>query len=176
MRSILVALLAASLFGASPARAAEAASDFTLRDVNGAEQTLSALKGSVVVLSFWATWCGPCKEEMPHLQAMYKDLQAQGLVVLSISTDDARSASRVKPFVMKMGYTFPVLLDRESTVIGAYNPSKTLPYTVVVDREGNVVRKTSGYNPGDETELRTFLAAQLAGGGATPAAPLPAPK
>ena len=174
MRSILVALLAATLLGASPARAAESASDFTLRDVNGAEQTLSSLKGSVVILSFWATWCGPCKEEMPHLQAMYKDLQAQGLVVLSISTDDARSASRVKPFVMKMGYTFPVLLDRESTVIGAYNPSKTLPYTVVVDRDGNVARKTSGYNPGDEKELRAFVAGLL-GGASAPATPLPAP-
>lgn len=150
------------LFLSGSARAGETASDFTLRDVNGAEQTLSSLKGSVVVLSFWATWCGPCKEEMPHLQAMYKEMKDQGLVVLSISTDDARSASRVKPFVMKMGYTFPVLLDRESTVIGAYNPSKTLPYTVVVDRKGEVVRKTSGYNPGDETELKTFLAQQLA--------------
>jgi peroxiredoxin len=143
---------------ASPAWSAETASDFTLRDINGTEQTLSSLKGSVVVLSFWATWCGPCKEEMPHLQAMYGEMKDKGLVVLSISTDDARSASKVKPFIMKMGYSFPVLLDRESTVIGAYNPSKTLPYTVVIDRAGNVVRRTSGYNPGDETELKTFLA------------------
>jgi peroxiredoxin len=141
--------------------AGEAASDFTLRDINGAEQTLSGLKGKVVVLSFWATWCGPCKEEMPHLQAMYKELEQQGFVVLSISTDDARSASKVKPFIMKMGYTFPVLLDRESTVIGAYNPSKTLPYTVVVDRKGEVVRRTSGYNPGDEGELKTFVTGLL---------------
>jgi peroxiredoxin len=146
-----------------PAHAAETAADFTLRDINGAEMKLSSLKGKVVVLSFWATWCGPCKEEMPHLQAMYKELESQGLVVLSISTDDARSASRVKPFIMKMGYTFPVLLDRESTVISAYNPSKTLPYTVVVDRAGNVARRTSGYNPGDETELKTFLTGLLTG-------------
>lgn len=149
------------LIAGTAARAAETASDFTLRDVNGAEQTLSKLKGNVVVMSFWATWCGPCKEEMPHLQAMYDELKDKGLVVLSISTDDARSASRVKPFVAKMGYTFPVLLDRESTVIGAYNPSKTLPYTVVVDRDGNVVRRTSGYNPGDETELKAFLTTTL---------------
>jgi peroxiredoxin len=144
-----------------PAQAAEVAADFTLRDIEGAETKLSSQKGKVVVLSFWATWCGPCKEEMPHLEAMYKELQGQGLVVLSISTDDPRSAARVKPFITKMGYTFPVLLDRESTVISAYNPSKTLPYTVVIDREGNVVRRTSGYNPGDETELKTFLTALL---------------
>lgn len=166
LRWMALALLGC-LLSLSPALAAETATDFTLRDINGKEMTLSQLKGKVVVMSFWATWCGPCKEEMPHLQAMFKELEAQGLVVLSISTDDARSASRVKPFIMKMGYTFPVLLDRESTVISSYNPSKTLPYTVVVDREGNVVRRTSGYNPGDENELKTFLTSTLS---ATPAA------
>jgi peroxiredoxin len=154
--------VSAGLF-AAPAFAAEAASDFTLRDINGQETTLSSLKGKVVVLSFWATWCGPCKEEMPHLQQMYTEMKDKGLVVLSISTDDARSASKVKPFVMKMGYSFPVLLDRESTVIGAYNPSKTLPYTVVIDRNGEVVRRTSGYNPGDETELKAFLTTLVGG-------------
>lgn len=163
-RQVALVLLGLML-GMQPVFAAETAADFTLRDINGSEQTLSSLKGKVVVLSFWATWCGPCKEEMPHLQAMYKELQSQGLVVLSISTDDARSASRVKPFIMKMGYTFPVLLDRESTVISAYNPSKTLPYTVVIDKAGNVARRTSGYNPGDETELKTFVTGLLAQGG-----------
>lgn len=156
VRWLTIALLGL-LFASSPAFSAETATDFTLRDINGKEMTLSSLKGKVVVMSFWATWCGPCKEEMPHLEAMYKELAAKGLVVLSISTDDARSASRVKPFIMKMGYTFPVLLDRESTVISTYNPSKTLPYTVVVDRDGGVARRTSGYNPGDETELKAFL-------------------
>jgi peroxiredoxin len=152
--------LSASMIVA-PARAGEPASDFTLSDVSGSQVTLSALKDKVVVLSFWATWCGPCKEEMPHLQKLYEAHKEQGLVVLSISTDDARSASRVKPYVTKMGYTFPVLLDRESTVIGAYNPAKTLPYTVVIDRKGEVVRRTTGYNPGDEKELETFVVAAL---------------
>ena len=159
-KQMVAALLLAS---AAPAFAGEAASDFTLRDVNGSDLTLSGLKDKVVVLSFWATWCGPCKEEMPHLQKMYDEHKDDGLVVLSISTDDARSASRVKPYIKKMGYTFPVLLDRDSTVIGTYNPSKTLPYTVVIDRKGEVVRRTSGYNPGDETELESFLLATLSG-------------
>jgi peroxiredoxin len=94
---------------------------------------------------------------MPHMQEMFGRLSQQGLVVLSISTDDARSASKVKPYVKKMGYTFPVLLDRDSTVIGAYNPSKTLPYTVVIDRTQQVVHRVSGYNPGDEVALNTFV-------------------
>ncbi|MCB9685626.1 MAG: TlpA family protein disulfide reductase [Alphaproteobacteria bacterium] len=154
---------------------ADEASDFTLRDVNGQEVVLSKLEGNVVVMSFWATWCGPCKEEMPHLFKMYEAHKAEGLVVLSISTDDARSVSKVKPFIQKMGYTFPVLLDRESSVISAYNPAKTLPYTVVVDRAGQVVRRTSGYNPGDEVELEQFVVSQLAAAPASAPAPAPAP-
>jgi peroxiredoxin len=161
--------LAVFLGLSSPARAGESASDFTLRDIAGDNVTLAALKGKVVVLSFWATWCGPCKEEMPHLQKMHASLEKEGLAVLSISTDDARSASKVKPYIMKMGYTFPVLLDRDSTVIGAYNPSKTLPYTVVIDKQGQVVRRISGYNPGDEVELADFVGGLL--GTAKPTSP-----
>lgn len=157
------ALVGAMLVAAPAAWSAEPAADFTLRDIDGAAHTLSELEGRVVVMSFWATWCGPCKEEMPHLQKIYADLEAKGLTVLSISIDDARSASRVKPFIKKNGYTFPVLLDRDATVISSYNPAKTLPYTVVVDREGNVVKKHSGYNPGDEEGLREEIEALLAG-------------
>ena len=170
----LVRLCASLLFPlvlavSTPAHAGEAASDFTLRDIEGNNVTLASLKGKVVVLSFWATWCGPCKEEMPHLQKMYASMEKEGLQVLSISTDDARSASKVKPYIMKMGYTFPVLLDRDSTVIGAYNPSKTLPYTVVIDAKGEVARRISGYNPGDEVQLAAFVGDLL--GTAKPTAP-----
>ena len=146
----------------STASAGEAASPFALRDVNGADVSLDQYKGQVVVLSFWATWCGPCKQEMPHLQKMYSDLKGQGLVVLSISSDDARTASQVKPFVSRMGYTFPVLLDKESKVTGAYNPTKTLPYTVVIGRDGQVASRHSGYNPGNEVDLRKELEGLLA--------------
>ncbi len=164
MRSMMkAAVLALGLALAGPASAGEVASDFTLRDMDGAAVTLSSLKGKVVILSFWATWCGPCKEEMPHLQKMLAEKKEDGLEILSISTDDARSASRVKPFIKKMGYDFTVLLDRESTVIGTYNPNKTLPYTVVIDRDGQVVRRHSGYNPGDEVELAAFIDGLLAG-------------
>lgn len=165
MRWMALAALCMAPVGAllpGTALAVDAATDFTLRDIDGKEVSLSGLRGKVVVLSFWATWCGPCKEEMPHLFEMHKKYGEQGLVILSISTDDARSASKVKPFIVKMGYTFPVLLDRDSTVVGAYNPAKTLPYTVVVDRAGNVVHRVTGYNPGDEAALEQMLQPLLA--------------
>lgn len=159
-RTLSAAFVALALFAPS-AFAADKATNFTLRDINGQSVTLSGLEGKVVVLSFWATWCGPCKEEMPHLQKMYEEKKDAGLVVLSISTDDARSASRVKPYIVKNGYTFPVLLDRDATVIGTYNPAKTLPFTVVIDKAGQVVKVSSGYNPGDEKALADLVATLL---------------
>jgi peroxiredoxin len=143
------------------AGAADKATDFSLRDINGQEVTLSQYQGKVVVMQFWATWCGPCKVEMPHLQKIYTDLKDKGFVVLSVSSDDARTASQVKPFISKMKYSFPVLLDKESTVVGAYNPSKTLPYLVIIDKNGDVVQRHSGYNPGDEVHVREEVEAAL---------------
>jgi peroxiredoxin len=145
-----------------PAMAGTSATDFTLRDINGQSMSLSQHKGEVIVLSFWATWCGPCKEEMPHLQKMYDELKEQGLLVVSVSTDDARTASRVKQFIRTMRYDFPVLLDRDSTVIASYNPTKTLPYTVVIDRNFEIAKIHTGYNPGDEVELRHLIESLLA--------------
>jgi peroxiredoxin len=147
---------------ASSALAGDKAADFTLRDIDGNSVTLSDKLGDVVLVSFWATWCGPCKEEMPHLQKLYTEKKSEGLTVLSISTDDARSASKVKPYIKKNGYDFTVLLDRDSSVIGTYNPAKTLPYTVVIDRKGEIARQTQGFNPGDEKALEELVVGLLA--------------
>lgn len=163
MRTLISMFFAASL-SLSPALAAPA-KDFTLPSIDNEKVTLSTFGDQVVVMSFWATWCGPCKEEMPHLQKMYDAKKEQGFTVLSISTDDARSASRVKPFIKKNGYTFPVLLDRESKVISEFNPTKTLPFTVVIAK-GEVVKSISGFNPGDEEALEK-LVDELLGGKAT---------
>jgi peroxiredoxin len=159
-RAVRNLILGAALF-VSPLAMAGEASDFTLRDINNQEVQLSDLKGKVVVLSFWATWCAPCKEEMPHLQRMYDKYKDKGFVVLSISSDDARTASRVKPFIRSKGFTFPVLLDKQSKVTTTYNPGKTLPWTVVIDRNFDVAKVHSGYNPGDEEELDEEVVALL---------------
>ncbi|MBX2800322.1 MAG: TlpA family protein disulfide reductase [Myxococcales bacterium] len=167
--SLLLALTAGGAVASEPAPVEPseqievvAAPDFSLPDLKGEQVSLSGLKGKVVVMSFWATWCGPCKEEMPHLQRMADEHGSDGLVVLAISTDDARSRGRVKPFVRRNGYTFEVLLDRDSTVFTAYHPARTLPYTVVVDRQGDVVERKLGYDPGDEVALEATLESLLA--------------
>ena len=107
--------------------AADAAPNFTLRDINNEEVTLSDYKGKVVVISFWATWCGPCKEEMPYLQTLLDEKRDKGVEVFSISIDDQRTMSQVKPHIKKNQYNFTVLKDPKSDVITSYNPSKNAP-------------------------------------------------
>jgi len=132
----------------------EVAPAFTLRDIDSKKVSLEDYKGQVVLINFWATWCVPCATEMPHLQTMYADLKDEGFVVLAISTDDGRNASKVKPAVKKNGYTFPVLLDKDSSVVNLYNPESVLPYNVLIDKEGNVIWKKASYSPGEEVEIR----------------------
>jgi peroxiredoxin len=156
IRRLLATLVIVSALFVARAEAAPA-SDFTLRDVNGRSVSLSAYKGKVIVVSFWATWCGPCKEEMTHLQKLYADKSDEGLVILSISTDDARTASKVKPYITSKGYTFPVLLDASSSVVRVYNPAKTLPMTVVIGRDFELADTHTGFNPGDEVKLAALV-------------------
>lgn len=158
-----LALLGAAWLTLSGAARAEGttAPGFTLRDINNAEVKLDDYKGKVVLMNFWATWCQPCQAEMPHLQALHDEFGPKGFTVVSVSIDDARAASMVKPLIKRNGYTFPVLLDKETTVVAQYNPDKTLPYTVIIDREGKIQNVHRGYNPGDEKKLREEVAAAV---------------
>jgi len=162
MRPFFALCLALCLSATAWANTGKPASDFSLRDINNVTHTLAQYRGSVVLINFWATWCGPCQVEMPHLQKMHTELAVKGLVVLGISADDARSASMVKPLVKNKGLGYTILLDPQTAVVSQYNPSKTLPMNVLVDRQGNVANVFSGYNPGDEVALRAAVDALLA--------------
>lgn len=163
---------ALALMVALPASAAgDAVTDFTLRDLNDAKVKLSEHKDQVVLLQFWAMYCGPCKVEMKHLNEMHGEMQKAGkpFTVLSVNSDDARMKRQVQRYIGQKGYTFPVLLDQDSTVTGQYNPNKTLPYNVLIGKDQTVVKRYSGYNPGDEVKLHADVVAAL-GGDAPPAA------
>ena len=171
--AVMVALALA--FAGAPSAQASEAPVFTLRDTTGADIRLESYRGKVVVVQFWATWCGPCKSEMPHLQQMYTELAPKGMALLSISSDDARSAVKVKPYITSQGYTFPVLLDKDSSVTKLYNPQVTLPYLVVIDQLGQIAKIHTGYNPGDEVHLRAEIEDLLAKAPAAAAPGAPAP-
>jgi peroxiredoxin len=114
--------------------AAQAKVDFTLQDITGKSWTLSSLKGKVVVVNFWATWCPPCRQEMPDLEKLSKEYADQGLVVLAISDEPAKT---VQPFIQKQGYTFPVLLDAGRKVNDEYH-MEGIPHSFVYNRQGHL--------------------------------------
>jgi peroxiredoxin len=109
--------------------------DFTLKDLHGKKFTLSELRGKIVLINFWATWCPPCRLEMPDLDWIYTHFQSQGLVVLSI-TDE--SAFDVGPFIARAGYHFPVLIDTDKKVHKLFH-IEGIPKTFIINRDGKLV-------------------------------------
>ncbi|MHB8635437.1 MAG: TlpA disulfide reductase family protein [Fimbriimonadaceae bacterium] len=109
--------------------------DFTLQDITGKTWTRSALKGKVVLVNFWATWCPPCRKEMPDLERLYKEFGDRGFVVLAISDE---VSTTVAPFIAKQGYTFPILLDPGRKVNTAYHV-QGIPNSFLYNRQGKLV-------------------------------------
>jgi peroxiredoxin len=140
---------------ATPAPAAVAgapAPDFTLKDLSGNDVTLSSLQGQVVLVNFWATWCAPCRYEMPALQQRYEALKDQGLTILAVDADEP--IEDVAPFVEAYKLTFTVLLDPGATVNDLYR-IRGYPTTFFVDREGMIAKLHLG--PLTEEQLDGYL-------------------
>ena len=107
---------------------------FTVKQSNGLTFRLSDAKGKVVVLNFWATWCGPCCRELPAFQRLYNQY---GDKIQIIAIDIGESAEEVSSFVLKNGYKFPVGLDEDRSVSALY-PTQSIPYTLIIDQEGKI--------------------------------------
>jgi peroxiredoxin len=112
--------------------------DFTLRDLDGKDWKFQDLRGKVVLVNFWATWCPPCRKEMPDLETLYQRLQSQGFVVLAISDEES---AKVLPFIRERGVTFPVLLDPGRKVHDMF-AVEGIPKSFVYDREGKLVAQS----------------------------------
>lgn len=119
-------------------RAGFLAPDFELPTLDGGSVQLSALRGQPVLINFWASWCGPCRSEMPHIQAAYENHIQRGLVVLGI--DQMESSDSVSRFVEEFGLTFPIPMDSDGTVSAVYR-ARGLPTSFFVDPDG-VIRAT----------------------------------
>ncbi len=112
----------------------EAAPDFTLKNYEGQNINLSDFKGKTIILNFWATWCGPCRLEMPFFQELYEKRSDDGLIILAV--DVMEDASKVEKFVSDLKITFPVLLDTKANVSEQYCLPQALPATLFIDKEG----------------------------------------
>jgi peroxiredoxin len=123
------------------------APDFTLRTLEGPNLRLQEQRGRVVLVNFWATWCAPCRQEMPHLNRLYDKYRASGFVLLGVNVDDdSRNAASV---AAKLGVKFPVLLDSDKKVSRLYDLN-SMPATVLIDRDGRVRWYHRGYREGYE--------------------------
>ena len=130
------------------------APDFSLADLRDQPVTLASMRGrKVVLLDFWATWCGPCRMAMPGLQAIHDDLAAEGVELVSVN--QAEPADRVRAFVDRKQYTFRTVLDGDGAVGDRYSV-RALPTVVVVDKQGKVRRLSVGHEY-DDTDLRKML-------------------
>lgn len=133
----------------------DVAPDFTLTTLDGKEVKLSDLKGKKVVLNFWATWCPPCKAEMPHMQNFYEDFsQDENVEILAINLTNGDKRESVQNFVQDYGLTFPIPMDVEGNVGKTYQ-AITIPTSYMIDTKGRIQNKIVG--PMDENMIKDFV-------------------
>jgi thiol-disulfide isomerase/thioredoxin len=133
---------------------------FTLPDLNGNKVSLSSYKGRPLVVDFWATWCGPCKVEIPWFEKLHDQYASQGLEIIGVSADELDKDDAAKlftekrdiaDFVQKMHMNYPILIDAES-IENSYGGLDALPTTFFIDKNGKIVASTVGLAPRDEIE------------------------
>lgn len=156
LMALALLLTSCSIGSVSPApHMGATAPDFTLPTLDGGTVTLSQFRGKPVFINFWATWCPACQGEMPFIQKLLADQEAQGFVVLTVDLREA--SSTVKTFMDKNGYNFPVALDAGGSVGGAYSV-EYLPTTYIVDSKGVVRQVRTGAYPNEEAMLAQIKA------------------
>src|SRR5580692_9948903 len=150
-RCALAAIVIVSSAFAASGDAAGPAPAFTLTNLSGQPGGLGEYKGQVVMVNFWATWCGPCQQEMPLLDQMYKKYKPAGFTLIGVNVD--KESPAVKELLARKPVSFPVLLEPANQVSKAYHVDE-MPSTVIVDRKGQIRYIHRGYKPGDENEYQ----------------------
>jgi thiol-disulfide isomerase/thioredoxin len=132
--------------------------DFSLPLVSGELQSLSALKGKVVFLNFWATWCGPCRDEMPSMEVLYKRFKDKGLEILAVNCMEEQED--VLAFMANNGLTFPALLDEDGRVSGAYG-IQAIPTSYLINRDGRIILRLVGSINWDTEKIHAAIESLL---------------
>jgi len=133
----------------------DAAPEFTMPLLEGGEVALSDYEGKVVLINIWATWCDPCRDEMPFMETQYQQLKDQPFEILAVS-EDRRGETEVEPFVNELGLTFPILLDPDKEVGKLYQSTK-FPESFIIDKEGVIVSRIVGQLSSSDFQLIQHL-------------------
>ena len=150
-----------------------AARKFGLRDLEGKKRQLADFKGKVVVVNFWATWCGPCKQEMPAFTKVYAEYRNRGVEMVGAANEERASRAKVTTYVESMGIQFPIWLEASADHMEAFGVGPELPATVIVDSQGRLAAPIKGVT--DEAQLRSLLDRLLSEAAAgSPTSPHPA--
>lgn len=160
MKHLIFALLT-TVFSltASAGELSGPAPGFTLQTLDGKKVSLSDYKDHVVMINFWASWCGPCREEMPLLNEIYETYKKAGFVLLGINLDD--DAAAAEAFLKKTPVVFPVLSDPSGKVADKYK-NQAMPSSYFIDRTGNLAYLHQGYRPGEEADYKKIIRKLLA--------------
>ncbi|MEM7562102.1 MAG: TlpA disulfide reductase family protein [Pseudomonadota bacterium] len=156
MKALLLASVIIFLSGgiAQAASATGPAPNFTLKSLEGKNLKLSEMRGDVILINFWASWCGPCRKEMPLLNALHNKYEPLGFKVVGINVEE--NSADARGFMRDFPVDFPILLDSTNKVSKLYDVV-AMPTTVVVDRDGNMRYLHKGYKPGDEKQYRKMV-------------------
>ena len=135
-----------------------AAPDFTLKANDGTNIRLAEHRGEVVMINFWASWCAPCRQEMPHLKSLNEEFSPMGFKLLGVNVDEDQGDA--KRAIDRLKIDFPVLFDSENNVVELFKVD-AMPTTIIVDRDGNIRHLHRGYKPGYEVEYHEQVSALI---------------
>ncbi len=144
-----------SKIGIIPIKGDKKAPDFSLQDLNGKKFSLNQFKGKVIFINFWATWCGPCKEEMPSMEVLHQQFKGKNFVLLAVSVDYG-GQQLVKEFINKYQYTFPVLIDPKCKTLDLFQV-KGIPATFLIDKNWKLLGKAIGPKDWRSPEVASLI-------------------
>jgi peroxiredoxin len=158
-KALIFILLASISFSFTPSGLSKKLPDISITDLQGKPVKIQeyAKQSKITVMSFWATWCSPCKRELDAMGELYPEwAEKYGVRLVAITIDNARALTQVKPLIEEKGWEFDVLVDSKQELQQALN-FQAIPQTFVVDAEGNILYQHEGYTPGDEYELEKVI-------------------
>lgn len=155
MKKLFIAIITLAITGFALTAGAKPVPDLKFQDLTGHTQKLSDLRGSITVVSFWATWCGPCKEELPRLSALKQRYADKGIRFVAISADEPKTRPQIEPFIQKQNIQLDIWTGADIGTLDRLSLGNALPATIVLDKDGTPIGRILG--EARETDVTTYI-------------------